>query len=199
VFRKIEIEMKDEISLMVIRDRNGKGQIVDGIIVDTKQLLTNLVHHFVLSEEVNVRQVEIALTVDGAPLDDKIEHVTIGFKICDKATRCPIMNVLIFDEEKEGPNLHSGKFCFPVAMPLTKDNKETYNKYLHEIFNDVQVLRSEGIPELDWLPFEIPEPQDMKYFQLCLGRGGACKGTNYFCQFVSCTAIVYSCLIRSRV
>jgi predicted nucleic acid-binding Zn-ribbon protein len=182
VFRKIEIEMKDEISFKVIRDRNGKGQIVDGIRFDTKQLFTYLVHHFGLSEEAKVRQVEIALTVDGAPLDDKIGHVTIGFKICDKAARCPITKVLIFNEEKEGPNLQSGKFCFPVAMLLAKDNKETYNKYLREIFNDVQVLRSEGIPELGWLPFDIPEPQDMKSFQLCLGRGGACKGTNYFCH-----------------
>jgi hypothetical protein len=67
-------------------------------------------------------------------------------------------------------------------MFLAKDNKETYNKYLREILNDVQVLRSEGIPELGWLPFDIPEPQDMKSFQLCLGRGGACKGTNEFCH-----------------
>jgi hypothetical protein len=51
VFRKKEIEMKDEISLKVIRDSNGKGQIVDGIRFDTKQLFTYLVHHFGLSEE----------------------------------------------------------------------------------------------------------------------------------------------------
>jgi hypothetical protein len=182
VFRKIEIEMKDEISLKVIIYRNAKGRIVDGIRFDTKQLFTYLVHHFGLSEEAKVRQVEIALTVDGAPLDDKIGHITIGFKMCDKAARCSIMKLLIFNEEKEGPNLQSGKFCFPVAMILAKDNKETYNKYLREIFNDVQVLRSEGIPELSWLTFDIPEPQDMKSFQLCLGRGGACKGTNCFCQ-----------------
>jgi hypothetical protein len=67
-------------------------------------------------------------------------------------------------------------------MLLAKDNKETNNKYLREIFNDVQVLRSERIPELGWLPFDILEPQYMKSFQLCLGWGGACKGTNYFCH-----------------
>jgi hypothetical protein len=135
VFRKIEIEMKDEISFKVIRDRNGKGQIVDGIRFYTKQLFTYLVHHFGLSEEAKVRQVEISLTVDGAPLDNKIGHVTIVFKICDKAAICPITKVLIFNEEKEGPNLQSGKFCFPVAMILAKYNKETYNKYLREIFS----------------------------------------------------------------
>jgi hypothetical protein len=68
-------------------------------------------------------------------------------------------------------------------MILAKDNKEKYNKYLREIFNNVQVLKSEGIPELGWLPFDIPEPQDVKSFQLCLGRGGAYKANNYFCHF----------------
>jgi hypothetical protein len=85
VFRKIEIEMKDEIS--------------------SKHLFTYLVYHFGLSEEVKVHQVEIALTVYGAPLDDKTGHVTIGFKICDKAAGCPITKLLIFNEEKEGPHL----------------------------------------------------------------------------------------------
>jgi hypothetical protein len=129
VFRKIEIEMKDEISSKVIRDRNATGQIVDRIRFYTKQLFTYLVHHFGLSEEEKVRQVEIALTVDGAPLDDKIGHVTSGFKIWDKPAICPKTKLLIFNEEKEGPNLQSGKFCFPVAMILVKDNRKTYNKY----------------------------------------------------------------------
>jgi hypothetical protein len=43
-----------------------------------------------------------------------------------------------------------------VAMLLAKDNKETDNKYLCDILNDVQVMRSEGIPEIGWLPFNIP-------------------------------------------
>jgi hypothetical protein len=54
--------------------------------------------------------------------------MTIGFKVCDRANRCPITKLLSFNEEKEGPNLQSGKFLLPVAMLLAKDNKETYNK-----------------------------------------------------------------------
>jgi hypothetical protein len=50
VLREIEIEIKDEISLKVIRDRDGKGHIVDGIRLDTKQLFTYLVHHLGLNE-----------------------------------------------------------------------------------------------------------------------------------------------------
>jgi hypothetical protein len=54
VFRKIESEMKEEITLKVIRDRNAKGQIVDGIRFYTKQIFTYLVHNFGLSEEAKV-------------------------------------------------------------------------------------------------------------------------------------------------
>jgi hypothetical protein len=107
VFRKIESEMKEEVTFKVIRYRNEKGHTVDGIIFDIKQLFTYLVHHFGLSEEAKVRQVEIALIVDGAPLDDKTVHVTIGFNICDKAARCPLTKLVVFNEENEGPNLQS--------------------------------------------------------------------------------------------
>jgi hypothetical protein len=64
-----------------------------------------------------------------------------------------------------------------------KKKKKTDKKYLRDILNDVQVLRSEGIPEIGWLPFGIPEQQYMKSFQLCLGQGGGGgKGTNYVCH-----------------
>jgi hypothetical protein len=152
------------------------------MLIHTNCSLTFLVHHFSLSEEVATRREELALTVDGALLDETAGHVTIGFKVCDKDSICPIMKLLIFNEDKERSNLQLGKFCFPDEMLLTKDNKETYNKYLHDIFNDVELLSDEGMPELSWLPFDIPEPQDMKSFQLCLGRGGACKVNTYPCH-----------------
>jgi hypothetical protein len=137
--------MKEEITLKVIRDRNAKGQIVDGIRFYTKQIFTYLVHNFGLSEEAKVWRVEIALTVDGAPLDNKTGHVTIGSKFCDKDAICPLTKHTILNEEKEGPNLQWEFFCFPVAMLLAKNNKDTYRKYLRDTFNYV-VLRSEGTP-----------------------------------------------------
>jgi hypothetical protein len=67
-------------------------------------------------------------------------------------------------------------------MVLSKDNRKTYNDCLRSIFEDFHLLRTEGVPELGWMPFEVPDPQDMKSFQLCLNRVGACKGTNYLCD-----------------
>jgi hypothetical protein len=42
----------------------------------------------------------MALTVDGAPLDDKTGHVTIGFKIVDEISIEPATGQTIFNEEK---------------------------------------------------------------------------------------------------
>jgi hypothetical protein len=39
-----------------------------------------------LGEIVKKRNVEIAITIDTAELDDETNHVTVGFKFCDKAT-----------------------------------------------------------------------------------------------------------------
>jgi hypothetical protein len=158
------------------------GLIVDGIKFNVRQLFKYIIHHFRLSEEAKIRKVEIAITVDGAPLDDKTGHITIGFKVCDKDAVDPSTKQKIFNEDDDSPNLQSGKFCFPVAMIFAKYDKQAYNKYLRDIFEKVDKLRNEGVPECEWLPFDISEPQDMTSFQLCLGRGGACKGMNYFCH-----------------
>jgi hypothetical protein len=71
-------------------------------------------------------------------------HITIGFKVCDKDAVDPITKRNILnDDDDDGPNLQSGKFCFPVAMVLAKDDKQTYNKNLRDIFEEVDKLRNE--------------------------------------------------------
>jgi hypothetical protein len=74
--------------------------------------------------------------------------------------------------------MQSAKVCFARGIFMMKDAKVTYHKYLRNIFADAKHLRLEGVPGLGWLTFSVAEPQDIKSFQLCLGRGGACKGTN---------------------
>jgi hypothetical protein len=138
--------MKQEIYFKINRDRNAKGLVVDGIKFNARQLFKYIIHHFGLSDEAKIRKVEIAITLDGAPLDDKTGHITIGFKVCDKDAVDPITKKYIFNDDDDGPNLQSGKFCFPVSMILAKDNKQTYNKYLRDIFEEVDKLRNEGVP-----------------------------------------------------
>jgi hypothetical protein len=84
VFHQIEKEMKQEINFKIIRDRNAKVQIVDGIKINVRHCFKYIIHYVGLWEEVKKRHVEIEIMVDGAPLDDKTGHITIGFKICDK-------------------------------------------------------------------------------------------------------------------
>jgi hypothetical protein len=84
VYGEIEKDMKQEIFFTLIRARNEKGQIVDGIKVNTKDLFVYLVNHFGLSEKAKTGNIEIAITADGAPLDDKTGRIAIGLKICDK-------------------------------------------------------------------------------------------------------------------
>jgi hypothetical protein len=124
VFREIEWDMTEEISFTSICDQDPKGKIVDGIKFDTRQLFKYLIHHFGLSDAVKVRSVQIALIVDGDPLDDKTGHVTIWFKICDKEAIDPITKRFIFNEDSDGLNLQSGKLYLPLAMILAKYKKK---------------------------------------------------------------------------
>jgi hypothetical protein len=57
VFRMIEKEMTATINFTLIHDRNAKGQIIDGIKFDTRQLFIFLIRHFGLSEEAKKRSV----------------------------------------------------------------------------------------------------------------------------------------------
>jgi hypothetical protein len=141
-----------------------------------------------LEENVRASGCEIAITVDGAKLDDYCIHVTCGFKMTDKDAHDP----LDFDEDddplKRGklllPTIQSSKNAFPITSIFTKDKKSTYNKFLRHIFEFGQELRDVGIPELGWKPFRVSEPQYMKSIQLCMNRGGAAKQIPYVLSLV---------------
>jgi hypothetical protein len=49
VYPEIEKDTKQEINFTLIREQNEKGQIFDGIKLDTKDLCVYLVNHFGLS------------------------------------------------------------------------------------------------------------------------------------------------------
>jgi hypothetical protein len=104
-------------------------------------------------------------------------HVTFGFKICDKEAKYPISGKYIFSELK---NIQSIKWAYPSIMLLAKEQSDTYNKYIHPIFEFTETMRTQGLGE--WLPFSVSEPKDMTSLQICLTRGGAAKGQSYFCH-----------------
>jgi hypothetical protein len=108
VFIKVKQEMSSEITFKTISEKH-MGKKVDGVSFDPQELCTYLINHFGLSDVAKRRSVKIALTVDGAPLDDHTGHVTIGFKICDKEANCPISGKYIFSELK---NIQSSKWAY---------------------------------------------------------------------------------------
>jgi hypothetical protein len=88
--------------------------------------------------------------------------------------------------------MQSDTWCFPVMTIIVKDYNSTYKKYFDYIFDFCNEVRANGWTTKDgtqWNPFLVPEPQDMKSHQLCLGVGGACKGPGvvHFCHLCSRT------------
>jgi hypothetical protein len=79
--------------------------MADGVKFDIEKLFTYLVEKFHLADIALRDSIKIALTADGATLDQR--HVTIGFMICDKRARYPVSGKLIFDEAREKENLQS--------------------------------------------------------------------------------------------
>jgi hypothetical protein len=61
--------------------QGSKGQLHDGFLFDTKALFIHIVQIFELEGKAKQGELEIAITIYGAKLDSKINHVTWGFKI----------------------------------------------------------------------------------------------------------------------
>jgi hypothetical protein len=159
-----------------------KGQIHDGFSFDTKAFLIHIVKSFGLEGKVKQGELEMAITINGAKLDAKIKHVTWGFKLTDKDSRCPITGMLIYSELK---NMQSDSWRFPGTTFFEDDNSKTYEQSFCDQFAFVRLLRTEGIPELGWLPCKVADPSDMKAHQIALGRGGAAKQHLLFCHCCS--------------
>jgi hypothetical protein len=180
--------MKETIGWKKIRERH-EHKIIDGIQYDTDKFFTYLVNAFHLGDLAKNETVEMVITVDGAKLDDKVHHVTIGIKICDKCAYDPVTGELIFDEnlpDGEEGNMQSAERCFPVMAILAKYNKGTYDKYFRDIFAFCDKVHTTSINR--WKPFRIYDPQEMKSTQIVLGRGGAAKVKEnccHLCYFTS--------------
>jgi hypothetical protein len=181
VHRAVERDMKTKVSFKVIVERDG-DMWIDGVQLDVKEILIYLIRHFGLEEKARATGCELAITVDGAKLDDYCIHVTCGFKMTDKDARDPL-EVDEKDPLKRGklllPTIHSDKNVFPIKSITVKDNKSTYLLY---IFEFGQELRAVGIPELGWKHFRVSEPQDMHISKLCMNRGVSTKQIPYFCH-----------------
>jgi hypothetical protein len=180
VHHAVEREMKMKVSFKVIGERHG-DMWIDGVQLGMKEILIYLIEHFGSEENARATGCEIAIMVDGSKLDNYCIHVTCGFKMTDNDPR----DTLEVDEKDP---LERGKFmlqtfqlyknAFPITSIIAKDNKSTYNKFLHHIFEVVQEFSDVGVPELRCKPFRVSEPQYMNISQLCMNA----KQIPYFCH-----------------
>jgi hypothetical protein len=87
----VEREMKTKVSFKLIGERHEEMWI-DGVQLHAKEVLICLIKHFGLEEKARASSCEIAITLDGAKLDDYCIHVTCGFKMTDKCALYRVFN-----------------------------------------------------------------------------------------------------------
>jgi hypothetical protein len=143
--------------------QGSKGHIHDGFSFDTKALFIHLVKSFGLEGKAKQDELEMAITIDCVKLDAKINHVTWGFKLTDKDSRCPITVMLIYSELK---NMQSDSWRFPGTTFFEDDNSKTYEQSFCDKSGFVRLLKTEGIPELGWIPCKVADPSDMNAHQI---------------------------------
>jgi hypothetical protein len=119
--------MKTKVAFILIGERHDDIWI-DGVQLNMKELLIYLISYFGLEEKARASGCEIAITVDGAKLDDYCIHVTCGFKMTDKDIHNLLTGKLIL------PTIQSSNNDFTITSIIRKDNKSTYNKFLRQFF-----------------------------------------------------------------
>jgi hypothetical protein len=129
--------------------QGSKVKIHDGFSFDTKVLFIHLVKRFGLEGKVKQSELEMAITIDGAKLDSKINHLPWGFKLTDKDSSCPITGILKYSEIK---NMQSDSSSFPGTILFEDKNSKHYEQSFCDQFGLLRLLRTAGIPELGWLP-----------------------------------------------
>jgi hypothetical protein len=106
VHRQIEKDMSQELSFSVIKERHH-DLMVDGVSFDIRALFAYLITSFGLEKSATEGTLEIYVTVDGAKLDERTQHVTIGFKICDNRAKDPVTGKFIYcNDDGEGDESH---------------------------------------------------------------------------------------------
>ena len=100
----------------------------------------------------NTDNVEIAITLDGSKLTNRLFHVIAGLKIVDDHARHPKLCTLLLstDVETSGiSSMQSRDNSYVVEMRLMKDTKEGY-KYFNDFFQFYINVRKEGLSAYEY-------------------------------------------------
>jgi hypothetical protein len=82
----VEHDMQTKVSFKLIGERH-EDTWIDGVQLNLEELLIYLIKHFRWEEKARTSGCDIAITVNGAKLNDYCTNVTCGFKMTDKGAR----------------------------------------------------------------------------------------------------------------
>jgi hypothetical protein len=94
--------------------------MIDGTKYNPEKLFMYIVNDFHLGEIAKHYSVEMAITVDGAKLDENVQHIPIGFKICNLRACDTGSGKLIFGQSCEEGNLKLAEWYFPIMVIIAK-------------------------------------------------------------------------------
>ena len=166
---------------------------------DMKKFLYILFRAFGLTELAARRSVDIALTLDGLQLTKHLAFVMNGVKLVDIACRNPCTGLLdlqpISDETDKNKKKYvpqSPRWCFPTKYCMGRKIQAMYQEEFKEMFEILFQAAEVGQTEFPgWEPLNFANPANMAAIQKCLGLGGACKVTKYFCY--CCSIVSHLC------
>ena len=132
------------------------------------------------------RLIDLALTLDGAQLTNKLSFVMAGLKMIDLAVRNPETGVYELNHSacsSKDFTPQSRSWCFPLKLCMGKESERMYQEEFCEMF---ELFRKAGMPMQDifegWKGVQIVNPADMAAIQKILGIGGAAKVYKFFCH-----------------
>ena len=175
----------------VIPFRTYIGENTDAIVFDYEKLLWNILCVHGLRDEISKRNVEVAISIDGANLSKRLSHMTAGIKLIDKYAKDPLTGNYLVNysiDEFGGTTLEGGfqsrENCFPFLILIAKDSSTIYkNEHIVRFFNFFQQVKSSGIRGS--IPLNISSPQDMSSIQKAVGKGGG-SGSKTFLPLLFC-------------
>ena len=124
----------------------------DMIVFDYKKLLVHILKMHKIYDDIYQRQIEIAITIDGADISKKLSHVTAGIKVIDKYAINPVTGdyILKYAEDSLGNKyLESGyqsrENCFLFLIMIAKESSAIYSKQcIKDFFNFLKILKKMG-------------------------------------------------------
>ena len=158
---------------------DSNSDIGEGFQFEETIMTKTLFDSLGLTEVAKTRPVELALTSDGAQLTNNITHVSAGMKFHEMAVRDPFTKELLCFHDPDSL-VQSRNNSFISRMVIGDDNKTT-NEGFRPLFGNF--ISGRVAAALNFQPFKISCPADMKAQWMALGEGGAAKIKAFFVIF----------------